>query len=90
MIIASPAKKELAIQLQVLQTTTTSSPSSVTSTTSRTTTTSASSTSATTRTLNNNNTQETVCFPHEYCSNSNDQDVVTVSKRELGKEKRKR
>ncbi|KAI7853585.1 hypothetical protein BDC45DRAFT_569962 [Circinella umbellata] len=81
MIIASPAKKEIAIQLQVLQSTTTSSPS-VTSTTTRTTT--ATTTSSTSTSTCNNNTQETVYFPHEYCSNPNDQDVVTVSKRELG------
>ncbi|KAI8138930.1 hypothetical protein BJV82DRAFT_628451 [Fennellomyces sp. T-0311] len=55
MIIASPAKKELAIQLQVLQTPTTATSS-----------------------------PDTVCFSHEYCSNPEDQDIVTVSKRELG------
>ena len=54
MIIASPAKKELAIQLQVLQTPTTTA------------------------------NADTVCFSHEYCSNPDDKDIVTVSKRELG------
>ncbi|KAI9494660.1 hypothetical protein BDB00DRAFT_787013 [Zychaea mexicana] len=79
MIIASPAKKELAIQLQVLQTptspTTTSTSSSVVA-------------AATSSTITTPNSPERVCFPHEYCSNPNahqHQDVVTVSKRELGK-----
>ncbi|KAI9264188.1 hypothetical protein BDA99DRAFT_536914 [Phascolomyces articulosus] len=55
MIIASHAKKELAIQLQVLQSPTTTPSPSVTSNTATSTSVSPAS-------------PETLCFPHEYCT----------------------